>query len=856
MDVIALAGTTHAVCAAVLRYRDGRLTDKREFLFRDTTDIDAVREEFLPQYYLDGETIPKTIAVDALPPDAEALNEALNQARGTKVELYVPQRGDVAKLVTMAYTNAVERLGRESGRYTREEKLLEEAAQVLGLKKPPRVIESYDISNWGDGSSVCGMVVFQDGKPHRAGYRRFKMKTVAGTDDYASLAETLSRRAAEYEMARRGEKPDGPQNQFATLPDLLLIDGGVNHANVAVAALEELGLLKMDFLGLRNLTVLDDAVKMVQARQPDFTLADIPEGDPETYKMLSDGKTVGVFQMESTGMTGVCVGLKPQSIEDITAIIALYRPGPMDSIPKFIACKHDPSKVTYLIPQLEPILSITYGCIVYQEQVIQIFQQLAGYSLGQADMLRRAMSKKKVKDIEREREAFLHGDPARNISGCVANGIDEKAAQEIYEEIYAFANYAFNKAHAAAYAVVAYQTAYFKCHYTKEYMAALLSSVLDSSDKEGEYFAECRESGIKLLPPDVNHSADRFTVEPEGIRFGLVAIKNIGRGLILRMMQERELNGPFVDFQDFCRRMDGMEINKRAVENLIRAGAFDSTGAKRSQLIAVYEKVMDGIAEGNRTNVEGQIDFFGMGAETAQHAALVLPDIPEFTPQELMAMEKATTGLYLTGHPMDAYRSLVRSSGAAAIGRVMEDFAQEAGPTTFSDGQKISLAGVVTASKTKMTKKNTLMAYVTLEDGTGAIEMLCFTRALEQYGSYLQEGQVIYVTGTLSVRDEKAPQLMCDFARPLNANFSTGTAAPAQAPQQRTGQTLYLRLPSVDGPEMAILRKILYMFEGKENNVRIRVLDTGKLIGTTCDLHTSLVCDLEERFGKENVVVK
>ena len=247
-------------------------------------------------------------------------------------------------------------------------------------------------------------------------------------------------------------------------------------------------------------------------------------------------------------------------------------------------------KVTYLIPQLEPILSITYGCIVYQEQVIQIFQQLAGYSLGRADMLRRAMSKKKVKDIEREREAFLHGDPARNISGCVANGIDEKAAQEIYEEIYAFANYAFNKAHAAAYAVVAYQTAYFKCHYTKEYMAALLSSVLDSSDKVGEYFNECRECGIKLLPPDVNHSADRFTVELEGIRFGLVAIKNIGRGLILRMMQERELNGPFVDFQDFCRRMDGMEINKRAVENLIRAGAFDSTGAKRSQLIAVYEK--------------------------------------------------------------------------------------------------------------------------------------------------------------------------------------------------------------------------------------------------------------------------
>ena len=622
-----------------------------------------------------------------------------------------------------------------------------------------------------------------------------------------------------------------------------------------MTTLEELGLLKMDFLGLRNLTILDDAVKTIREKDKDFTLAGIPENDPATYEMLGAGRTSGVFQLESSGMTGVCVSLKPQNIEDITALIALYRPGPMESIPKFIACKHDPKKVTYLIPQLEPILSITYGCIVYQEQVIQIFQQLAGYSLGQADMLRRAMSKKKVKDIEREREAFVRGDPARNIAGCIANGIDEKAAQEIYEEIYAFANYAFNKAHAAAYAVVAYQTAYFKCHYPKEYMAALLSSVLDSSDKVGEYFAECRECGIKLQPPDVNHSADGFTVEPEGIRFGLVAIKNIGRGLILRMMQERELNGPFTDFQDFCRRMDGMEINKRAVENLIRAGAFDSTGAKRAQLIAVYEKVMDGIAAGNRANIEGQIDFFGMGAETAQQAALVLPDIPEFTPQELMAMEKATTGLYLSGHPMDAFRSLARASGAAAIGRVMEDFSQETGPTTFSDGQKLTLAGVVTASKTKMTKKNTLMAYVTLEDGTGTMELLCFARVLEQCGSYLQEGQVIYVTGTLSVRDEKAPQLLCDFARPLSSALSTPAVRQEQG-QKAAGQTLYLRLPSANGPEMDILRKILYMFEGRENNVRIRVLDTGKLIGTTCDLHPSLVRDLEERFGKENVVVK
>ncbi len=319
--------------------------------------------------------------------------------------------------------------------------------------------------------------------------------------------------------------------------------------------LEELGLLKMDFLGLRNLTVLDDAVKMVRRHTPDFDLEKIPMDDPEVFRMLTEGRTSGVFQMESTGMTGVCLGLKPQSIEDITAIIALYRPGPMESIPRFIACKHDPKLVTYKHPSLKPILSGTYGCIVYQEQVIKIFQELAGYSLGQADMVRRAMSKKKAKDVEREREAFLHGDAARNIKGCVANGIPEATAQAIYDEIYDFANYAFNKAHAVSYAVVAYQTAYFKCHYTREYMAALLTSVLDNSDKVAEYIAECRECGIALLPPDVNRSYDGFTVEEGGIRFGLVAIKNIGRGFIQALVRERDKSGPFASFQDFCERM-------------------------------------------------------------------------------------------------------------------------------------------------------------------------------------------------------------------------------------------------------------------------------------------------------------
>ncbi len=619
-----------------------------------------------------------------------------------------------------------------------------------------------------------------------------------------------------------------------------------------MVTLEELGLLKMDFLGLRNLTILDDAVKMIQEKEPSFSLASIPENDPETYEMLQQGKTSGVFQLESAGMTGVCVGLKPENVEDLTAIIALYRPGPMDSIPRFIASKHDPKLVRYMHPSLESILKVTYGCIVYQEQVIEIFRRLAGYSLGQADMIRRAMSKKKAKDVEKERYTFVHGDPERGIAGCVAGGIPERTAEAIYQDIYDFANYAFNKAHAVSYAVVAYQTAYCKRHYPKEYLAALLSSVLDSSDKINDYFNECREIGIPLLPPDVNHSCAGFTVEGESIRFGLVAIKGIGRGLIARLTEERERSGAFSDFEDFCRRMDGTDLNKRAVDSLIRAGAFDSMGVRRSQLNAVYEKVMDGIANSNRANLDGQIDFFGLVSGTPQQAAaVVFPDVPEFSPGELMRMEKETTGLYLSGHPMDAYRGAARAAGAVPIGRIREDFAQEEGPSVFSDEQQVTIAGVVTSSKTKTTKKNTLMAYVTLEDDTGSMELLCFTKCLENYGSFLREGSVITARGRLSVRDEKAPQLMCDFAHPLAESAAQFVRTPPE-----NAETLYLRLPSMDSPEMEHFKRVIYMFEGKRNPVKIRLADSGKLIGTTCDLHDSLLRELRERFGEANVVVK
>ena len=553
-------------------------------------------------------------------------------------------------------------------------------------------------------------------------------------------------------------------------------------------------------------------------------------------------------------MTGVCVGLKPQSIEDITAVIALYRPGPMESIPRFIACKHDPKLVTYKHPRLVPILSVTYGCIVYQEQVIRIFQELGGFSLGQADMVRRAISKKKAKEIEKERQAFVYGDAERGIKGCIANGIDEKTAQAIYDEIYDFANYAFNKAHAVSYAVVAYQTAYFKCHYTKEYMAALLTSVLDNSDKVAGYIGECRDCGIALLPPDVNRSSDRFTVEPGGIRFGLVAIKNIGRGFIQSLVRERERGGSFTSLQDFCDRMyDCGDMNKRAVENLIRSGAFDSMGARRSQLLAVYEKVLDGIGNVRRRNVEGQIDFFGMSAANSTVETVAMPDIPEFTATERMHMEKETTGLYLSGHPMVDYRATARDSGAVTLNEVLEDVNGEEGPTRFADGMPVTVAGIVASSKTRPTKNGSLMAYVVLEDETASMELLCFSRVLDKCASYLAVNSPVLIKGRLSLRDEKPPQIVPDVVFPLES-CGVGALQDGKAAESDTA-AVYLRVKSIDDPAFSHLLLVATMFEGKVP-LKIRIADTGKLWGGFCMDHPAFLKECREWLGPENVVVR
>ena len=633
-----------------------------------------------------------------------------------------------------------------------------------------------------------------------------------------------------------------------------------------MTTLEELGLLKMDFLALRNLTVLDDAVKLVQRDEPSFRIEDVPEDDGETYEMLAQGRTSGVFQLESTGMTGVCVGLKPKSIEDITALIALYRPGPMDSIPRFLECSVHPEKVSYKHELLRPILSVTYGCIVYQEQVIEIFRRLAGFSLGQADMIRRAMSKKKHKVIDAERVAFIHGDPARGIPGAVANGVSESVANSIYDEILDFASYAFNKAHAVCYAIVAYRTAYMKRHHPQQYMAALLTSVLDNSNKVAEYIAECRELGIKLLPPDVNESGANFTVAGENLRYGLVAIKGIGWGAINGLVAERESGGLFKSFEDFCRRMSGRELNRRAVENLIKAGAFDSMGYKRRALVQICGAVIDSISQAARDNISGQMDLFGDPDEggEARPVSIPIPDIEEFSARERMAMEKETTGLYLTGHPMDEYRAAVKKIGASPIGAVMNDFAAEDGPRSFADGQYITVAGVVAGARTRPTKNNSLMSYITLEDDTGAMEVIAFQRVLDQSSMFIKDNAALIVRGRISVRDEKEPQLMADTIRPIEEADSMKAAAarpdgaPKPAPHgddPAAQQKLWVKLPAADDPRIKRIELILTMFPGQQQMVIYCAREKRKLTAR-CIIHDSLVAELKEMLGEENVVVK
>ena len=618
-----------------------------------------------------------------------------------------------------------------------------------------------------------------------------------------------------------------------------------------MTTIEELGLLKMDFLGLRNLTVIEDAEREIRKIAPDFDIDKVPDDDPETFAMLAEGKTQGVFQLESAGITGVCVNMRPTSIEDMTAIVALYRPGPMDSIPTFIANKLDHRKIRYKTPLLEPILKVTYGCIVYQEQVIEIFRSLGGYTMGQADNIRRAISKKKMKVIEAERKVFVYGDPEQGITGCIGHGVPEAVAQSIYDEIVDFANYAFNKAHAVCYAVVSYQTAYLKCHYPRQYMAALMTSVLDSATKISGYIAECKELDIPVLPPDINHSGDHFTVEGNAIRFGLGAVKNVGHGLIRSVAAKRNEGGPFRSLEDFIQRMGEGELNKRAVENFIKCGAMDCFGYHRSELLAVYDSMMDSISGTRKHNLDGQIGLFGMLEEEDHASAIPIPKMPEMKKADLMAMEKETTGIYISGHPMDDYRQYLRGTHVIPMADLMGE------ESRYQDDQIVSVAGIVQSVKMKTTRNNSMMAYVTVEDDTASIEMLAFSNVLTQFGGYLKENVAVVITGRLSIRDEKEPQIVINRARPIT-DFSEApeNVMPPQPEKPKIlSGTLYLKLSGENDPSYQKVRAIVNMFPG-DSQVKVFFADTRRMRGALAALDTRMLDELKKVLGEANVVLK
>jgi DNA polymerase-3 subunit alpha len=623
-----------------------------------------------------------------------------------------------------------------------------------------------------------------------------------------------------------------------------------------MTALDELGLLKMDFLGLRNLSVIRRAQDMIEKREPGFRIENIPTDDHEVFEMLAAGTTDGVFQFESGGMRNVIVQLHPESIEDLIAVISLYRPGPMDSIPRYLENRHNPAKITYRHPLLKDILSVTNGCIVYQEQVMQIFRTLAGYSLGRADIVRRAMSKKKKDVMAREKEIFIHGLTDENgnviVEGCVRRGVDEATAEAIYGEMASFASYAFNKSHAAAYAVVSYQTAWLKCHYPREYMASLLTSVLDNTNKLSAYIAECLRLGIRVLPPHVNESESGFTVANKDIRFGLLAIRNLGRGFIDQLVAERKKNGAYTSYYDFCKRMfDG--LNRRTLENLVKSGALDNLGLNRRQMLTSVETVLDSLTEDRKRNVEGQIGFFDT-VKTSGHEEFSVAPMPELSMNDQLDMEKEVTGMYLSGHPMAEYAGRYAELQAVRIGDILEEAKEESGP--LRDGASVNVLGIITKVQLKVTKSNSTMAFVTLEDLYGSIRILVFPKTLTEYAGLIAEGKILKVFGRISVRDENDVELICQTVQEIPGPGQSAAAAQENA-HSHTRPGLYLKVRGKDDPAYRKAMQYIAIFDGA-TPLFIYFTETKKLMAAPLSMRVSvndvLLRELRNVLGEKNVV--
>ena len=638
----------------------------------------------------------------------------------------------------------------------------------------------------------------------------------------------------------------------------LAVNGDTVVTQFDMDTVAKLGLLKFDFLALRYLTIVSDAEREIRKTHPDFDITKIPLDDDKTFRLISDGRTDGVFQLESGGIRQMLMSLCPESLDDIIAAIALYRPGPMESIPRYIECRHDKSKISYAHPILEKILGVTYGCIVYQEQVMQVFRDVAGYSFGRADIVRRAMSKKKADELEREQETF--------VSGAIERGLDRDTAEQLFDEMRSFARYAFNKSHAAAYAVISYRTAYLSAHYPKEYLSALLTSVLGNPGKIAEYIAECSKRGIKVLPPDINESDMNFTVSRDNIRYGLMAIKNVGRLYLESIIAERR-NGPFDSFENFADRTKELDNGKRQVEFLIKCGAFDSLGVYRSRLLASYEQIIDKFSLKTHGDIAGQLDIFSMtstdGGNAVERSDFKYPEIPEFSAREKLALEKESAGMYFSGSILDDYSRHLADVGGDLVLDIMGGEDREGYP----DKKRVKVAGVITERVNKNTRSGEGMAFITLEDRVGTIETVVFPKVLEKFTELLVMDNAVIIEGTVSRRDtEEETKILVNTVVPLMTDDEyqpqkkeIKLSAPAVAPVNGTkGGKLYLKVPSLDSRPSRKAQNLIAIFSG-DIPVCVYSEDEKKyynLTGLAADGGEFLRRELAEILGEGNVILK
>ena len=641
----------------------------------------------------------------------------------------------------------------------------------------------------------------------------------------------------------------------------------VNDGNITtefiMTTLEELGLLKMDFLGLRTLTVIADAIKYVKKTRGIDVEFDKEMNDPKVFKdTWQAGNTAGVFQFESQGMKSFMKELKPDSLEDIIAGVSLYRPGPMDQIPRYIQNKLNPEHAVYTHKSLEPILNVTYGCMVYQEQVMQIVRDLAGYSLGRADLVRRAMGKKKLDVMAKEREYFIYGqtDEKGNviIPGCVRNGIDEKSANKIFDEMAEFAKYAFNKSHAAAYAVVAYRTAYLKTYYPAEFMAATLNSYLGNLTKVPEYVDECKKMGIEILNPSINKSYTKFAVYGNQIRFGLGSVKNVGIAAVEAIVEERKQNGDYKSFTDFCERISGEAVNKKCIESLIKAGAFDELEETRATLLASFETVLDTITNSNKKSIEGQVTLFDIapGDKTLEEQKYNYTILPEVAEKELLSMEKEMLGIYISGHPLANYKEQIKKKSTIDTLK-MNEIKEDNMENVNMDGKQVVFAGIVTSVKKKYTKNNSLMAFVTIEDLYGSCEIIVFDSCYARSSNVLFEENIVVVEGRLSIREDEDIKIVANNIRELKEDEVLSKEKKEESIKPQKPKLLSLEISDLEEEKKAQLRGLIKFFMGDKNNIAIEVIDQG--VHKPCGaiyIDEEIICEFKEILGEERVVLE